>query len=152
MQLHAWALGAGLAVGLTGCGASRYFTDLEVATHDGINAHRAELGLPALQLHVAVGRPAREHSQDMASNVVPFSHEGFEVRADTIRVGLPEVQSVGENVATNKGFEDPVEVAIQGWLDSPGHRENIEGDWAFSGVGIAQSDDGSWYLTQMFAR
>ena len=58
---------------------------------------------------------------------------------------------VGENVATNQGFPDPAETAVQGWLDSPPHRENIEGDFNLAGVGIAENADGLFYFTQIFA-
>jgi uncharacterized protein YkwD len=56
----------------------------------------------------------------------------------------------GENVAVNSGFDDPVGTAVAGWLDSPGHHENIVGDWTHAGVGIA-TDGEQYYFTQLFA-
>ena len=39
---------------------------------------------------------------------------------------------------------------VQGWLDSPGHRENLlEGSAVAAGVGVAQAEDGRVYITQL---
>jgi uncharacterized protein YkwD len=43
-----------------------------------------------------------------------------------------------------------VTVAVDGWLGSPHHRENIEGNFDRTGVGIARSGDGTYYYTQIF--
>jgi len=52
----------------------------------------------------------------------------------------------------NWGSTDPVGVAVSGWLNSTGHRNNIEGNYDLTGVGVAKSSDGKYYLTQMFAK
>ena len=83
----------------------------------------------------------------MLAGDVPFSHDGFEERADImVDAGF---LGAGENVAVNSGFADPVGTAVEGWLDSPGHHENIVGDWTHAGVGIA-TDGEQFYFTQMF--
>jgi uncharacterized protein YkwD len=59
--------------------------------------------------------------------------------------------SIGENIAFNKGFGKPVEMACQHWMTSPGHRSNIlDPYWKESGIGAAFAPDGSFYLTQVF--
>ena len=59
--------------------------------------------------------------------------------------------SIGENIAFNRGYKDPVEVAVELWLKSPSHRQNLlKSDWSESAVGIAVADDGSYYFTQVF--
>ncbi|WP_343207997.1 CAP domain-containing protein [Anaerolentibacter hominis] len=59
-------------------------------------------------------------------------------------------QSAGENIAA--GYRDSVEVSF-GWLNSPGHRENLMNhNFRFMGIGIeyaAYTEYGSYY-TQMF--
>jgi len=43
--------------------------------------------------------------------------------------------------------------AMNGWLKSPAHHANIiSGKFTETGVGIAQSADGSTYVTQDFIR
>jgi len=46
--------------------------------------------------------------------------------------------------------DDTVTVAVDGWLGSPHHRENIEGNFDRTGVGVARARDGTWYYTQIF--
>ena len=142
----------GMAMVLVGCGSegSFRFSDAEIATHDAINTYRAEQGLPDLELHPAVGEPSRAHSEAMAAGA-DFSHDGFDQRAEAVRGEITGVNAVGENIARNRGFDDPVGVAVRGWIESDGHRENMEGDWTFTGVGIAQTDEGEWFFTQIFA-
>jgi uncharacterized protein YkwD len=41
---------------------------------------------------------------------------------------------------------------VDGWLNSPGHRRNIEGDFRLTGIGIAKRSDGMVYFTQIFIR
>jgi uncharacterized protein YkwD len=53
-------------------------------------------------------------------------------------------------VAFNQGHRDPAAVAVQGWLESPGHRENIEGPYELTGVGVASNAKGEVYFTQIF--
>lgn len=131
-----------------GCASS--FENLEQATHDAVNQVRAEQGLPALVLEPTLRDTARDHTLDMSLGDVPVGHAGFEERAAAVRLELP-VARVGENVAFNRGSEDPVRTAIQGWLESAGHRENLEGDWLYAGVGVAHDSTDGWYFTQIFA-
>jgi uncharacterized protein YkwD len=45
-----------------------------------------------------------------------------------------------------------VEATVQRLLESPVHRENIEGDFDLTGVGAATDAQGLLYLTQIFVR
>jgi len=41
---------------------------------------------------------------------------------------------------------------VEGWLNSPGHRENLlETSWTAEGIGIRFAADGSVFATQDFA-
>jgi uncharacterized protein YkwD len=125
---------------------------MEIRAAEAINEHRAEHGLAPLELDAEVSAIAREHSAHMADGSVPFSHDGFDARADAVIDLRPETLSVGENVAVNEGFEDPVATAVQGWLDSEPHHENIDGDFNLTGMGIVEleSNPGETYFTQLF--
>ena len=124
--------------------------DLEQRTHDLVNDYRETQGLSRLEWSPVVAGISLSHSTDMA-NGAPFSHDGFEERADAISSRI-EIRAVGENLATNFGFSDPVQTAVDGWIQSPGHHANMVGDYTHSGVGVAQSSDGSFFITQMFIR
>lgn len=126
--------------------------DFELELHDLVNAHRTGMGLDPLTLEGAYSDIARGHSADMADGSVDFGHDGFDARADDMVDHSPDLLSVGENVAwISSGWDAPAEEIVQGWLDSPPHRENIESDFTHGGMGAAEDADGGWYATQMFS-
>ena len=122
---------------------------LEQAVLTQINQHRATLKLPPLTLNATISEQARSHSQAMAIGQVPFSHNGFQQRVATIARIIPYSRAA-ENVAYNQGYSDPVSQAVQGWLQSAGHRQNIEGSFDLTGIGVAQNAKGEYYFTQIF--
>jgi uncharacterized protein YkwD len=124
------------------------FTDDELDTHERINDYRDSQGLPPLEADPVLGELAREHSDNMLAGIVPFSHDGFEGRAQAIIDS--GASSAAENVAYNGGFSDPVGTAVDGWIASPGHQENMVGDFSDGGIGIA-TDGETFYFTQLFA-
>lgn len=126
---------------------------LERAAFAQINQQRAAQGLPSLLWSEEVARVARLHSQNMA-NYKFFSHQGLDGkmvndRADS--TGLTKWRAIGENIAFMKGYQSPVNAAVQGWMNSPSHKRNLLGQtWKESAVGVAVAPDGSYYFTQVF--
>ncbi|HMH21567.1 MAG TPA: CAP domain-containing protein [Puia sp.] len=114
-----------------------------------VNLHRHAMGLPLLQLNKVESEIAAGHSKDMASGRTPFGHMGLQSRVDAISRQLGPVSSTGENVAL--GQRSPKEV-VADWLQSPGHRKNIEGDFKWTGIGLARDSKGVIYYTQIFTR
>jgi uncharacterized protein YkwD len=127
------------------------YAELEQAVHAQINQYRSEQGLPPLEFNPKISEIARQHSQAMAAGQVPFSHDGFEQRGQAIAREI-RYRSVAENVAYNQGFADPVTQAVEGWIESPGHLANIQGDFDMTGVGVIQNEQGEYYLTQLFVK
>lgn len=126
-------------------------TALVQSIHRQINEYRQSRNLPPLTLNSQISAQAFAHSQAMASGKVPFSHDGFEQRVQVIRQTIP-YRAAAENVAFNQGYSNPDVQAVQGWLKSPGHRVNIEGQYDLTGIGIAQNPQGEYYFTQIFIR
>src|ERR1035437_1141035 len=128
---------------------------VERIAFDMLNQKRAENGLRPLAWSNDLANIARFHSQDMADNKY-FSHSSLDGkhvsdRADGAHVG--RWRSIGENIAFERGYADPIEKAIQLWLESPGHRRNLMDDnWRESAVGVAVAKDGGYYFTQVFLR
>ncbi|MNY65131.1 hypothetical protein D3C86_2023500 [compost metagenome] len=57
---------------------------------------------------------------------------------------------VGENVAYN--YKTP-EAAVRAWLDSPGHKENIVGDYTHFGLSVTtDAATGKKYYTNIFVK
>lgn len=123
----------------------------ELQTSSLINLERAKLGLAELVYDESIATIARSHSEAMATGEVPFSHDGFDDRAKKIEA-LYTTYAVGENVAFNSGAASPEQQAVIDWMNSPGHKANITGDYNRTGIGIAKSASGRYYFTQLFAK
>lgn len=124
---------------------------LERRAFDLVNAERAKNRLPPLVWDPALCRVARLHSEKMA-RLNFFEHKGpdGDVR-DRVSEGGVRWRSVGENIALNQGYNDPVGLAVDQWMHSSGHRGNILREtFTHSGIGIARAGDGRVYLTQVF--
>lgn len=85
----------------------------------------------------------------MALGQVAFGHDGFKNRFRRFPFRL--TRKGAENVAMNHGLGDVGKVAVDGWIQSPGHRKNMVGGFNYMGIGVAQAANGAWYLTQLFA-
>ena len=123
--------------------------DLERLTHQQINQYRISRNLPPLKLDKSISQQARIHSQNMAQDKVPFSHEGFEGRIASVSSTI-SYRSAAENIAYNQGYRDPVERAVAGWIKSPGHHKNMIGNYNLTGIGMAKNSQGEYYFTQIF--
>lgn len=150
---------AGCFVLLSACGepveeAPFVFNAMELEVHDQINAYRVSQGLNELELDPVIGEVSRVHSQDMLRERVAFGHDGFDDRVVTIQLSI-DAWELGENVAWNEGYEDPATTAVEGWIASPPHHENILADWNLTGIGCAGigcrgEPSGPLYFTQIF--
>jgi uncharacterized protein YkwD len=120
-----------------------------------INTERSHAGLPALKWSDKIAEVARLHSNDMAAMNF-FSHKGLDglmVDARAEKLNMGPWTAIGENIAFMKGYENPVAVAIEKWLQSPGHKKNLlNPDWTETAIGLAVTADGKYYFTQVFIR
>ncbi|MCD9188824.1 MAG: CAP domain-containing protein [Pyrinomonadaceae bacterium] len=118
-----------------------------------INEKRAEQGLPPLEWNDDVAKIARVHSQNMA-NYKFFSHVGIDgkmVNDRAAKLGVNKWSSIGENIAFNRGYENPCEFAVERWMLSASHKQNLlDNRWKESGIGVAVANDGAYYFTQVF--
>ena len=113
------------------------------------NEFRASQRLPPLTWNDGLGLIGKGHSEDMGSGKVPFGHQGFNNRFRSFP--FPFTRGGAENVAMNAGLADVAKVAVDGWINSPGHRKNMLGNFNYSGIGVVRNTQGAWYLTQLFA-
>lgn len=121
------------------------------------NQHRAAVGCGPLMPNQKLNTLAYNHSQDMALNDF-FSHTSPTQGGVSARLAAVGYTWSGwaENIAI--GYSTPSEV-MTGWLNSPGHRANIENcNLTEIGVGYfyLQNDTGNinyyHYWTQTFGR
>ena len=56
------------------------------------------------------------------------------------------IRSFAENVAYNHGQADPVEVCVNGWINSPGHRKNMLSNHNYCAIAVYVKY-GKYYFT-----
>lgn len=128
-------------------------TDLVQQMYEGVNAYRASINLTPLRLNIHINQQAQIHSQNMAQQVVEFSHQGFQARVDALALeGQIDYNHGAENVAFNQGYDAPAQIAIAEWIESPGHHKNMIGDFNLTGIGVAKNRAGEYYFTQIFIK
>jgi uncharacterized protein YkwD len=125
------------------------FPELIENIHQQVNEFRQAQGRRALRLNSIISAQARQHSLEMARKGSAINHKGFGDRLKRIGEKL-SFRAGAENIASSTGYENPVRTAVEGWKTSPGHRKNMLGDFTLTGIGIAQSEQGSYFITQIF--
>jgi uncharacterized protein YkwD len=125
---------------------------IERRAFEQTNAARSENGLPTLTWDAELCRLARAHSERMAAQGF-FSHttpQGVALKDRVRSGGVTQFRVIGENIAYNKGYDDPGGFAVERWMVSAGHRANILYAGFQSGaIGSFVAADGSVYLTQI---
>jgi uncharacterized protein YkwD len=114
-----------------------------------VNQHRRSMGLPGLQANSFISSVALGHSRDMLTGRSAFGHDGFKDRINEIKGRLGTLHVAAENVASGPMGAKEV---VDGWLHSPGHRRNIEGDFRLTGIGVATASNGMVYFTQILIK
>ena len=95
----------------------------------------------------------REHGYRKSTRVGDVVYEGAEnlflnniARSYTYDKETGEVYSYDFN-----SLEEIAKSTVEGWMQSPGHRENILTPFTREGIGIYITDDGKVYITQNFS-
>lgn len=122
-----------------------------------INALRAQYGLGPLAVNDKLMAAAQAHANNMArldrygdddNNGHILFGQNWVDRANAIGYAW---RSIGENVAYNWGYSNPVEKLMQQWIESSGHLQNmLNAGWTEMGVGVAYGASGRVYGVQMF--
>ncbi|MFV5686677.1 CAP domain-containing protein [Flavobacterium sp. GB2R13] len=120
----------------------------EIETMDLINAYRVSIGLNSLEKINHISYKSEEHDNYMITNNV-VNHNDFVARSENI-IKVLGAKTVSENIAYN--YSTP-QAALNAWLASPGHKENIEGDFTHFGISIRENPvTGKKYYTNIFAK
>jgi hypothetical protein len=144
---------AALALGLCRAGAGTDPDEIEKARQElltRINKVRASNKVAPLKLHDTLQTLAQKHAENMARQE-KLEHEldGKSVSDRAREAKYPGV--VGENVLMSRLRNGAVKDAVDGWLTSAGHRNNILSvNFIETGVGVARSKTGRTYFCQVF--
>ena len=120
---------------------------IEVEIMELINAHRINQGLNPLNDHSTVKAVAYTHTDYMVE-VDNVSHDNFFQRKQSFQLNA-NANIVSENVAY--GFSS-AESVVNAWLNSPSHRENIEGNFTDFDISAEKNNEGKWYFTNIFIK
>ena len=113
-----------------------------------INDYRVSVGLNSLEKINYISVKSEDHDNYMISNNV-VNHDGFVDRSENIIKTLG-AKTVGENIAYN--YNTP-QAALNAWLNSPGHKENIVGNFTHFGISIRENPvTGKKFYTNIFAK
>lgn len=122
---------------------------------DLINEERRSRGRRALVWDSELTRMARYHSDNMARQGF-FNHvdrDGLDLSGRAELLGIRGWNSLAENIAYNQGFDDPEAFAVERWMTSAKHRENIlNGEFTHAGLGVARTSEGRVYFTHVFMK
>jgi uncharacterized protein YkwD len=151
---------------------------LETEIHFLINIERQRNNIPSLEYDANLAEIARNHSNDMATQDY-FDHYNLKGQGPTERAkaagyncyknfGSYYSDGIAENIFQNWLYgstiyndgiathnwntqEELASSTVNGWMDSPGHRQNIlNTDYSKEGIGVALSTDDKVLITQDF--
>ena len=112
-----------------------------------VNAHRMALGYSSLEFSPVAYEYASAHTDYMIASGT-LNHDNFSTRASGISQEV-NAEYVAENIARDY---DTAQQAFNGWLESTGHRETMEGDFTHTAVSVKKDASGNYYYTQLFFR
>jgi uncharacterized protein YkwD len=127
--------------------SSNQHSEMESELFTLVNEHRSSIGLNVLEFDSTTYYYAGEHTSYMISKGI-LSHSFFDERASKI-ANQTGAEHVAENVS--RDYDAIIEI-LEGWIDSPNHRKNLEGNYNYSAISIQPDANGKLYVTQMFYR
>ncbi|MGL5111317.1 MAG: CAP domain-containing protein [Flavobacterium sp.] len=124
------------------------YNTTEVETMTLINDYRKSIGLNALEKLNFISLKSEGHANYMIANNV-VNHNDFVARSSEI-IRVLGAKNVSENIAYN--YISPTG-ALDAWLKSSSHKENIVGNFTHFGISIKQDPlTGKKYYVNIFAR
>ncbi len=123
------------------------YSSIELDVLQLLNDYRSEQGLPDLLYLDESSVQAASHNAHMIEND-EVCHDFFGNRYEAL-VNQVNAKAVSENVAFGYRTADAV---VRSWIESDGHRKNIEGDFSHFGISIKEGKDGKNYFTNIFVR
>lgn len=112
-----------------------------------VNIERSKAGLPAFTTAPALREAANIRAKEIETLFDHKRPDGSQCYTALKECDV-SYSAAGENIAS--GHTSPEHV-VNGWMNSPGHKENILGDsFGKMGVGVHKTEDGSLTWVQLF--
>lgn len=122
------------------------------------NDFRAKNDLESLSVAPDLTKAAAEFAKYMATTDRYGHNADGSTPARRAKAAGYDYCVVRENIAYRTNTGDPTretltELFVQGWIDSPGHRENMLAQYVMeTGVAVATNDGDTFYAVQLFGR
>lgn len=126
---------------------SYIYTEIETDILDQVNTYRQLQGLEDLKPLPEISLEAEDHNYYMVEKG-KISHDNFGERYNNLVNGVGAM-AVSENVAYGYRTADAV---VKAWINSEGHRKNIESEFTHFGISVVQDEEGKNYFTNIFVR
>lgn len=120
-----------------------------------VNDERQKQHLDVLIRDNQLAEIARDYSQQMADENFfdHFDSRGADVVVRVKKSNLRRWSKIGENLFSVEGLSDFDHFAVENWMKSPTHRQNIlDRDFNTAGIGIAESGTGEIFITEVFIK
>ena len=121
--------------------------EIEIEILELINDYRIGMDLMPLNNLSIIKSVAFTHTDYMVS-VNQVNHDNFFKRKTSL-VKNASATKVTENVAYAYSSARSV---VNAWLNSPGHKANMEGDFTDFDVSAEMNSEGKWYFTNIFIK
>lgn len=118
---------------------------IEIEILELINNHRIGLGLNPLNNMNIIKSVALTHTDYMVE-INQVNHDNFFQRKNSLIQNAGAI-TVSENVAYGYSTAQAV---VNAWLNSDGHRANLEGNYTDFDISAEQNSEGRWYYTNIF--
>lgn len=118
---------------------------IEIEILELINNHRIQMGLNPLNSMNIIKSVAFTHTDYMVE-INQVNHDNFFQRKTSLIQNTGAI-TVSENVAYGYSTAQAV---VNAWINSEGHRANIEGNYTYFDISAEQNNEGRWYYTNIF--
>ena len=123
------------------------FNQQELEVMQITNEYRASIGLNTLTSIQQIGYLCEEHNQYMIRKHI-ISHDYFYYRSQNLE-STTHATHVGEVIAYNYNTSNST---LSAWLNSPGHKRIIEGNFTNFGVSVSVDSNNRKYYTFIFVK
>ena len=115
-----------------------------------VNAERAKVGVSELKLDDLLGQAAQIRAVELKTRYEHSRPDGRDWDTVLAEVGVKNYRAWGENLAYGYNMLQTAEAVVQGWMSSPGHKENIlKAEFTHLGVGMYRVGS-EYFWVQLF--
>jgi uncharacterized protein YkwD len=122
---------------------------LEKTIYEEINAYRAKNNFNTLKLDYRISEIAQKHSLLMLDKNNSIANVDLKTSSELIKEFMP-YKSISQAVSYNFGHYNPAQTTANSWIADPRFINTLQGEYEYTGIGVARSVTGEYYFTQIF--